>query len=211
MPALASAQAAERAGFVVRLGGDTLAVERSTTQKVLVDRVADPGYERFAQRLVQRETAGRGMGPLSVRDTVRATVGAAHLTIDYGRPQRRGREIFGTVVPWDQVWRTGANAETQLETDADLHVNGRTIPKGKYTLLSLPAPTGARLIINRPTGQWASQYDASQDLPRLDMGTGALPARVDRFTLAVDAADRGGVPWLRWDRTEYSLPFAVAQ
>ncbi len=195
----------DRTGRLLGLDG------RLTTQKVLVDRVADPGYERFAQQLVQRETAGRGMGPLSVRDTVHATVGAAHLSIDYGRPRRRGRDIFGTVVPWEQVWRTGANAATQLETDADLRMNGITIPKGKYTLFSIPTPTGAKLIVNRQTGQWGTQYDASQDLARLDMSTGALPAPVETFTIAVDAADRGGVLRLRWDRTEYSLPFTVAQ
>jgi hypothetical protein len=151
------------------------------------------------------------MGPLSIRDTVRATVGPAHLVIDYGRPRRRGREIFGTVVPWEQVWRTGANAATQFETDADLVVHGTTIPKGKYTLFSIPARNGAKLIVNRQTGQWGTQYDGTQDLAQLDMRAGALSAPVETFTIAVDAADRGGVLRLRWDRTEYSLPFTVAQ
>jgi hypothetical protein len=195
----------DRKGRLLGLDG------RLTTQKVLVERIADPGYDRFAQELVSRETGGHGMGPLSIRDTVRATVGPAHLVIDYGRPRRRGRDIFGTVVPWKQVWRTGANAATQFETDADLIVNGTTIPKGKYTLFSVPARNGAKLIVNRQTGQWGTQYDRTQDLAQLDMRAGALPAPVEMFTIAVDAADGGGLLRLRWDRTEYSLPFTVAQ
>ena len=90
-------------------------------------------------------------------------------------------------------------------------MNGTTIPKGKYTLFSIPARNSAKLIVNRQTGQWGTQYDGTQDLAQLDMRADALPAPVETFTIAVDAADAGGVLRLRWDRTEYSLPFTVAQ
>ena len=129
--------------------------------------------------------------------------------IDYGRPHKRGREIFGGVVPWDQVWRTGANAATGLTTDADLKVGGTVIPKGSYTLWSLPSKAGAKLIVNSQTGQWGTDYHADKDFARFDLATETLARPVETFTIAIDPAAGGGVLRLQWDRTQYSLPFSV--
>jgi hypothetical protein len=149
------------------------------------------------------------MGQLSGRDTLKATVGAATLTVDYGRPRRRGREIFGNVVPWNQVWRAGANAATGFTTDADLLMAGVVIPKGSYTLFVFPSPEGSKLIVNRQTGQWGTAYDARQDLVRLDMASEQLAQTVEPFTIAVEPQGQGGVLRLRWDRTQFSVPFTV--
>ena len=136
--------------------------------------------------------------------------GARIWSIDYGRPHKRGREIFGGVVPWDQVWRTGANAATGFTTDADLKVGGTTIPKGSYTLWSVPSKSGAKLIINSQTGQWGTDYDASKDFARVDLATQSLPQPVETFTIAIDPkGSGGGVLKLEWDRTQYTLPFTV--
>ncbi len=89
--------------------------------------------------------------PLSPPDSVRATVAGAQIAIDYSRPSMRGRKIFGGVVPWNQVWRTGANLATRFTTSADLVMGGKTIPKGSYTLWTLPSPAGWQLIINKQT------------------------------------------------------------
>src|SRR5207244_1173899 len=83
---------------------------RATTQKVVVDRVREVDVGDFATAFARAEMSSGPMGQLSPRDTVRATVGPAHLLLDYGRPRKRGREIFGNVVPWNHVWRTGAPA-----------------------------------------------------------------------------------------------------
>src|SRR5438309_9324623 len=107
-------------------------------------------------------------------------------TIEYSRPSAKGREIYGGLVPYDQVWRTGANEATSLKTDADLVIGGTTIPAGSYTLFTLPSKSSWKLIINKQTGQWGTNYDQSQDLARVDMSTSSLPQAVEQFTISLD-------------------------
>jgi hypothetical protein len=184
----------DRSGRVLGVDGS------ATTNKVTVERVRDVDVDRFARDFAALDAAGHVVGQLSARDTVNATVGDAHITVDYGRPQRRGRNIFGNVVPWDQVWRTGANAATGFTTDADITINGTTIPKGSYTLFSLPQQGGAKLIVNRQTGQWGTQYDPAQDFARIDLKAEQLREPVEVFTIAVE----NGALSLAWDRTKYT-------
>jgi hypothetical protein len=131
--------------------------------------------------------------------------------VDYGRPKKRGRAIFGGVVPWDRVWRTGANAATQLTTDADLRLGGQVILAGTYTLWTVPSPSGGKLIVNKRTGQWGTEYDESQDLLRIDLAQDTVAAPVEQFTIAVEPRDSGGVLLLSWDRARLVLPFTVAR
>jgi hypothetical protein len=193
-------------------GGRMLTLDgRATTAKVEVQRVNAPDLEHFARSFVAAETAWGPVGQLSPRDTVRAQIGSAHLTVDYGRPYKRGRVIFGGVVPWGQVWRTGANAATQLSTDVAITVGGRTIPAGRYSLWSIPMTSGATLIVNRQAGQWGTQYDAAQDLARLPLTRESLSERVEQFTIAIEPADGGGVLRMSWDTTSYLVPFTIAR
>jgi hypothetical protein len=177
--------------------------------KVIVQRVPDLDVAAFRQRFAQREAADGPMGQLSGRDTVRASVGGATLTIDYGRPRRRGREIFGNVVPWNEIWRVGANAATGLVTDRDLLLGGVVVPKGSYTLFMLPAPEGSKLIVNRQTGQWGTAYDPREDFARIDLTSEQLKQTVEPFTIVIEPQGKGGVLRLRWDRTQFSVPFSV--
>ncbi|HYL30310.1 MAG TPA: DUF2911 domain-containing protein [Gemmatimonadales bacterium] len=193
----------DKAGNLLLLDG------RETTNKVIVKRVPKVDVDGALRDFAARDAAGQVMGQLSPRDTVRATIGNAHLVIDYGRPHKRGREIFGGVVPWGEVWRTGANAATGFTTDADLKVGATIIPKGSYTLWSLPSENGAKLIVNSQTGQWGTDYHADKDFARVDLAAEALPQPVETFTIAIDPAAGGGVLRLEWDRTRYSLPFTV--
>lgn len=148
--------------------------------------------------------AQRPLGQLSPRDTARATIAGAEVWVDYSRPTKRGREIFGNLVPWNTVWRTGANSATQLSTSVDLVLGGATVPAGKYTLWTLPTPTGWKLIVNKQTGQWGTAYDPAQDLVRVDAKVETLTAPVEQFTIAFDA---GNVTFT-WDRTRVSVPVA---
>ena len=99
-----------------------------------------------------------------------ATIGAATFTVDYGRPLARGRTLLGDVIPYDRVWRTGANAATQLTTSAPITLAGMQVPAGKYTLWTLPHADGrVELIVNRQTGQWGTGYGPAHDLGRAPM------------------------------------------
>jgi hypothetical protein len=180
----------------------------ATTQKVLVTRVREANVGAFATAFAREETAHGPMGPLSPRDTVRASVGAVHLLVDYGRPWKRGRLTFGGVVPWDQVWRTGANAATQLSIDADLRVGDTTLGAGRYTLWTVLQPERGTLIVNRQTGQWGTAYDAAQDLLHLPLRREPLPAPAEQFTIGVEPRPGGALLRLSWDTTSYVLPMA---
>jgi hypothetical protein len=213
--------------FVVRRGGDSVDVDffdgplhtrtdkagrllgldgRSTTQKMLVTRMKKVNVGACATAFAQAEQAGGPAGPLSPRDTVRAEVAGAHLLIDYGRPRQRGRAIWGEVVPWEQVWRTGANAATQLTIDADLTIGGALVPRGTYSLWSVPSPYGGVLILNRQTGQWGTDYDAAQDLVRVRLERQEQEPPVERFTIALEHGDGGGLLRLSWSEASYVVP-----
>jgi hypothetical protein len=190
-------------------GGRILALDgRATTIKVEVERLPEVNLEQYEAAFAAEQAAAGPLGPLSPRDTVRAVVHGAVLAVDYGRPRKRGREIFGGVVPWNRIWRLGANAATQLSTSADLEVDGRVIPAGTYSLFMLPTDSGAELIVNRQTGQWGTSYDPSHDLARLPLIRETGPA-ADQFTIAVEPSWIGGTLRLSWDTTSYSLPFSV--
>lgn len=190
--------------------GRMLALDGSaTTAKVEVRRVQAPDLERFARSFAASEAAHGPVGQLSPRDTAWGEIGPARLMVDYGRPSRRGRVVFGQVVPWGRVWRTGANEATQLATDTPLIIGGQRIPAGRYSLWTIPRPDGATLILNQRTGQWGTHYEPGLDLARVEM-TRETPAQpVEQFTIAIDASEGGGVLRLTWDFISYLTPVSV--
>ena len=181
-----------------------------TTMQTTTTRLADVDLASVESAFLARERQSQGQVVLSGRDTVEATLGGAEIMVDYGRPSKRGRDIFGRVVPYGEVWRTGANAATQFRVSRALRVGEHTIPAGMYTLFSLPTADGATLIVNRQTGQWGTAYDASQDLVHLPLQAERLDEPVEMFTIAVDPGEgRSGTLVLTWDRTRWALPFTV--
>jgi Protein of unknown function (DUF2911) len=129
------------------------------------------------------------------------------VTIDYSRPSVKGRKIYGGLVPYGQVWRTGANEATTFVTEKDVDVGRTRIPKGSYTLFSLPTEAGWKLIINKQTGQWGTKYDQSQDLVRIDAQKQALPQPLERFTISFEPPSGDGTTLrLDWENTRVSVP-----
>ncbi len=191
-------------------GGRIIALDATpTTFKVKVDRLPNADIPAIASAFAAAEAGGNRL-TMSVRDTVRAVVGRANVLVDYGRPLRRGRTIFGGIVPFDTIWRTGANEATQFRTDVDLLMGGVTIPAGTYTLWTVPSRTGPwKLVVNRQTGQWGTVYDPTRDLARIDLRTETVDTPVERFTITVERQAGGGVFAIAWDRTRASVPFTV--
>jgi hypothetical protein len=182
-----------------------------TTYLVEVTRLATPPDIRpIADEFEALETKGGGMKQLSVRDTVRAGLGGAAFTVDYGRPLARGRTLLGNVIPYDEVWRTGANAATQFTTSAPITLAGMALPAGRYTLWTVPRTNGAELIVNRQTGQWGTGYDPAQNLGRAAMATGTLTAPVEQFTISIDsAAAKRGTLAMAWGPFRWTAPIEV--
>jgi hypothetical protein len=180
-----------------------------TTTKFVVARVGSVDVQKLAASFAAREQSGAGLGELSPRDTARADIGGAHVLVDYSRPSVRGRTVFGGIVPWGQVWRTGANAATQLVTDRALDIGGAAVPAGTYTLWTIPGPTGWKLVINKQHGQWGTVYDPAQDLARVDLTTAALALPVERFTFEIVPGGSGGVLSYSWAGTRALVPVKV--
>ncbi len=185
-----------------------------TTRKVIVTRVPWVELDGPAARWARSDRDGRGMGELSGRGRAEGSVAGASIVVDYGQPQRRGRDIFPGVVRWGELWRTGANRATHLTTDRALVLVGADgatlqVPAGEYTLFSIPQEDGGWLIVNRQTGQNGTSYDAAQDRGRVRLVRTTVGEPVEAFTIAAVPAAGGGMLNLMWDRSVFTVPFRV--
>jgi hypothetical protein len=129
------------------------------------------------------------------------------ITIDYSRPYMKGRKIYGGLVPYGKVWRTGANEATTFVPERDVEVGGVKVPQGAYTLFTLPSEGTWKLIINKQTGQSGLKYDQTQDFARIDMKKEPLSQPVEQFTISFEPAS-GDSTTLRldWENTRLSVP-----
>ena len=184
---------------------------RFTTSKQEVERLTEaPDLDAIVERFAAHEKASPARS-LSVRDTTRAAIGGAAILIDYSRPLRRGRNILGNVVPYDVVWRTGANAATQFTTTEAITVAGLKLAPGTYTLWTLPTRDGrTQLIINRQSGQWGTRYNPRMDLGRAPLQIQSLAEPIDTFTIRVDPGQNPATLVLEWDRFRWSAPIGAA-
>ncbi len=147
----------------------------------------------------------------SPHETVKATIDGANISIEYGRPYMKGRKVEGGLIPYDDVWRTGADEATTLTSDKALVIGGTTVPAGKHTLYTAATAGDWKLVINNQTGQWGTVYDQKQDLARVALQKTAISPAVEQFTILIEPAAGGGVIKLRWNVTEASVPLTVAK
>lgn len=213
---------------VVRLGRDSLRfVDENLTHRALVsgagallgaarpeqqftvERHASADVAAVAAAWADAERRRGAMGILSPRDSLRTTVAGATITIDYSRPSRRGRVIFGRVVPWNEVWRTGANQATRFTTDRALDFGGVVVPAGSYSMLTVPGPTAWRLVLNAPGANAGAAYDPARDLFHLPMTVTSLPRSVEQLTITVTQEGGAGRLRIQWDTVEAAITFGV--
>ena len=161
---------------------------------------------------------------VSPHDTISTVIDGNRVTIVYGRPYTKdpktgeARKIWGALVPYGKIWRTGSDEATLLITQRPLAFGETIIPAGAYTLWTLPNEDGtAKLVINKQIGQWGATrgsmkeiYDESLDVARIDLKKDALDKPVDQFTMAIEKnPSGGGLLKLTWENTQFSAPFTV--
>jgi hypothetical protein len=158
---------------------------------------------------------------ISPHETITATIDGTEVKLVYGRPYTKDpkngemRKIWGGLVPFGKVWRTGADEATLLTTAAPIEIGGTSLAAGTYSLFTVPAEDGtAKLVINKKTGQWGIPYDEASEkeneLARIDLKKTTLDKAVDQFTMAIEPQGGGGGELkMMWETTQYSVPFTV--
>jgi hypothetical protein len=142
----------------------------------------------------------------SPRKEMKGSIGDATITVNYGSPSVKGRNLWGGLVPYDQVWRAGANEATTFEVSSDVTVGGQTLAAGKYGFFLYPKEDGAwEVIFNEVHDQWgAYDYDKSKDVARIT----ATPSMVDESSETMDFKIEGNNLVLRWGKLK--LPISIS-
>src|SRR5215467_8972945 len=128
--------------------------------------------------------------------------------VDYSSPRAKGRKIYGGLVPYGEVWRTGANEATTFVTDTNLTVDGKDVPAGNYTIFTIPNQDRWTLIINKKTGEWGTPYKYKGDeLLRTDMQVSKTSSPVENFTISFDQSGSSCTMHLDWENTRAIIGF----
>lgn len=198
-------------GVDINDNGDLLHLDAGlTTRKLKVHRTSNINIDEIGSRFVEMEQSGNPFGELSGAESEEFSFNDATFRVEYGSPEKRGRAIFGGIVPWGERWRTGANRATHFRTSRDLVIRDLNVPAGEYTLFTIPEEDGGTLIINKQTGQNGQTYDESRDLGRVLMERSSRSEVTEKFTITVEENDSdGGVLKLIWDQTVFSVDFEI--
>lgn len=145
------------------------------------------------------------------RGKAELAAGAGNVTVDYGRPALKGRDMLAQLQA-GQSWRMGTNQATVLASPVDLTFGAAKVPKGSYSLFLKKVDSEKfELTVNSQTGQWGLQHDASKDVAQVPMKKEVLTSPVEIFTIDLKPAAKGGVLVLTWGTTQLSAEFQFAQ
>lgn len=138
-------------------------------------------------------------------------VSTSKIDISYSRPSLRGRKIFGDIVPYGTVWRTGANSATKVTFGEDVIIGGTSIKAGSYSLYTIPGEQEWEIILNKNTGNWgANGYDTKDDVARAKVRPTLLPTSVETFTISIGTIGFSSCTIdLAWERTHVSIPVTI--
>ena len=141
--------------------------------------------------------------------TATGQIGTANVTINYGRPAKSNREIFGNVVPYNEVWRTGANEATTITLEGNFLVAGKPLKAGQYQLFTIPRPDRWTIIFNSKAKQWGAFFhDEKSDVLRVDVPTGSSDEMLERLTISIENAPETGFT-IAWDKTKVFVPLTA--
>ncbi len=148
----------------------------------------------------------------SPEDTIELAKGDLALEVYYNRPSKKGRDIFGGLLPYGKIWRTGANECTTFETNKNLTINGQPLPKGKYTLWTIPNENSWEVIFNSEMYGWGANFDGSQvkndesDVLIATVPVEKLSQVVEQFEITLESTSDGAAMNLAWDDVKISVP-----
>jgi len=179
------------------------------TRTIVIGAILALGIVAIVTRAAHLQFGSRYNSPPA---SVAATVAGKRISIEYYAPSMHGRKVMDGLVPFGEVWCTGANWATKITTEGNLEIGGLKLPAGSYSIWTVPNEKEWTLIINKQTGQFHLNYDSSRDLGRTKMEVKKLPAPVETFTIELkpDTGNKGTLALL-WETTEASIPFTVVQ
>ncbi|MDQ2766934.1 MAG: DUF2911 domain-containing protein [Gemmatimonadota bacterium] len=193
-------------------GRITAADARETTEQTQSQRTEFQDAAAMAKSFASVDHSGKGIGPASPNLIEKGTIGGQPVVATYGSPRRRGRTVLGAVVPYDRVWRTGANEATVLLFDKDMTIGGAPVPAGAYSLWTIPKADGTvQLVINKQHGQWGTDYDPAQDLVRVPMKASTAPSPQENFAINIAGSGNSGELRMSWDAFMWSVPITMRQ
>jgi hypothetical protein len=143
-------------------------------------------------------------------DSVQVTIGNTSIKINYSRPSMRGRAILGEVIPWNRIWRTGANRATKITVSHPLEFDGRVLEAGQYSIFTLPSQTGWTMIFNNEANIWGTEYNPAHDVLRVPMQVEQLKEPVELMTIEVVPTAKGGSINVIWERVKASAHFTTS-
>lgn len=176
-----------------------------TPWNYVVTRHTPLDVDQYARRLSKTPKVGNPSPTersafIIQKDTIR---------LAYGRPLKRGREIFGGVVPYDSVWRTGAGDPTQIDLPYNIKIGETKIPKGSYSLYTVPGRKAWQLIFNKDLKAWPTDPNRDADFAIVPMNVSKTKAITEQFIIRIEPTTDGGMIKMTWDTTEAHVKFNV--
>ncbi len=181
-----------------------------TTERTKTQRTDYLDVERLAKGFAAADHAGKGLGVASPNKVQKGSIGGSEVVVMFGSPKKRDRTILGNVVPYDRVWRTGANEATTISFARDVTIAGQAVPAGTYSLWTVPAQNGTvQLIVNRQHGQWGTDYDSAQDLVHVPMQVATASSPQEDFNIDVTGTGNAGQLRMSWDTFVWTAAIAA--
>lgn len=198
--------------FLKLKDGEIISVDAtSSTIKTIAKRTYAIDFEKLKNTLAEKEKADGFAGLVSPVDTFKTSFKNTDFQITYSRPYKRGRVIFGNIVPWNMVWRLGANFATHFSTSKELRFGDFILPAGRYTIWMIPKQGKdiSELVINKGVNIFGTQYDKAKDVIRLPMQTTLLTNLIEQLSIEVKETNEGGEIIIQWDDLQAKLPFKI--
>jgi hypothetical protein len=163
----------------------------------------------LTERFIASEKNGSGIAIINKLDSVQQKINNTSIKIIYSRPQVRDRQIFGSVLPWDRFWRTGANASTKMVIDHAIHFGDKILAAGEYSVWTIPSQKNWTVMFNSQANVWGTEYNPAYDVLRLPMQSTDLNELVETMTIQIVEVNNTGRLLISWEKLKASINFTA--